>query len=101
MSAHKHHEYTVRDNDHDNSKYTKYGCNDDLNGRGARILLNLKSLERRGGYYNNVGELRFHSSSPFVNELGPYYRGQSAWGKKGFYKCGSNRGKWMTHAIIK
>jgi len=37
MSAHKHHEYFTRDNDHDDSLYSGVGCNDDVNGLGDRI----------------------------------------------------------------
>lgn len=62
MSASKHHEYLNRDYDHRNSLYTSSiaRCNDDINGEGARFLVNISSLEKNRGYYNNVGE---HSAS--------------------------------------
>jgi hypothetical protein len=53
MSASKHHEYFTRDNDHDDSVYSDWGCNDDVNGLGRRFLVDLQSLSSEG---NNVGE---------------------------------------------
>ena len=91
MSAHKHHEYFTRDWDHQNSLYSGYGCNDDVNGRGARVLVNLQSIG--GSLYNNVGEPEHR----LINDLSVYYPGHSAWGGDDFYAVGPIRDKWMTH----
>ena len=57
MSAHKHHQYFNTDYDEDDSIYTGiWGCNDDVNGKGAKVLPSLISPypDHRP---NNVGEL--------------------------------------------
>jgi len=58
MSASKHHEYFTRDWDENDSLYSKWGCNDDVNGGGIRILVNLWSLQ--SGVGNNMGEPEAH-----------------------------------------
>lgn len=95
MSAHKHHEYFTRDYDHRDSLYSAYGCNDDVNGEGARILVNLKSIDN--SKFNNVGEPEFHPSSVFINKLDKYYPGHSAWETNKFYSCDPLGEKWMYH----
>jgi len=45
--------------------------------------------------YNNVGELHSHPTPPFVNDLGVYYPGHSAWGNSGFYEVGPIKDKWL------
>lgn len=102
MSAHKHHEYFTTTYDHKDSLYSRpvlgIRCNDDVNGRGARVLVNVRSLPRFL-FGNNVGEPDCHPAPLFVNDLSDFYRGHSAWGKKDFYDsvCGTVRRKWMTH----
>ncbi len=100
MSASKHHEYFTRDWDLRGSLYSKYGCKDNVNGQGAKVLVNLRSLDPTGVRYNNVGEPRYHSD-PFVNDLGRYYSGHSAWGFNNFYQVGPLREKWMPQGKIR
>jgi hypothetical protein len=98
MSAGKHHEYFTRDNDHCDSRYSDWYCNDDVNGLGHRVLVDLHSIgkvqPKFKGLYNNVGEPGFHGF-PFVNDLSPYYPEQSAWGTHNFYDVGPNYTNWM------
>lgn len=98
MSAHKHHEYFTRDNDHDDSRYSSWGCNDDVNGLGDRFLVDLQSIAKKDPQFsgcNNVGELHSHPTLPFVNDLGVYYPGHSVWGNESFYAVGSIKDKWL------
>ncbi len=55
MSAHKHHQYFNTSRDEDDSIYSDFGCNDDINGKGAKVLPSLISpySDHRS---NNVGE---------------------------------------------
>ena len=99
MSAHKHHEYFTTTYDHKDSFYSRWGCNDDVNGRGDRVLVDLQSVAKPG-FYNNVGERGHHPSPTFVNDLGRFYPGHSAWGTKKFYECGPNKDKWMPHGSV-
>jgi hypothetical protein len=100
MSAHKHHEYFDTSYDHDDSYYSDWGCNDDVNGRGDRVLVDLLSVAHYF-FYNNVGEPEAHPTPPFVNAVDNYYRDHSAWGDKGFYEVGSIKSKWMTHPWVR
>lgn len=97
MSAHKHHMYFTKDWDHKNSKYSQYGCNDDVNGQGSRIRANVTSFRGVNAqlFYNNVGEVEYHPSPPFVNDLSRFYPGHSAWENKKFYDCPPISSKWM------
>jgi hypothetical protein len=100
MSAHKHHEYFDTSYDHEDSYYSSWGCNDDVNGRGDTVLVDLLSVAKHTSY-NNVGEPDAHPTPPFVNALDLCYPGHSAWGKKDFYSVSSIRSKWMTHSWIR
>lgn len=98
MSAHKHHEYFTKDNDHDNSRYSSWGCNDDVNGLGGRFLVDLQSIAKKDpkfSGYNNVGEFNSHPTPPFVDDLSSYYHGHSAWRNKDFYVVGPIKDKWL------
>ena len=97
MSGHKHHEYFTRDWNHQDSLYSGYGCNEDVNGQGAGVLVDLQSLQR--GRYNNVGEHEHHPTPPFVNALDRYYPGFTVWGGEDFFEVGPISAKWMTHAF--
>jgi hypothetical protein len=97
MSGHKHHEYFTKDWNHQDSLYSGYGCNEDVNGQGAGVLVDLQSLRR--GRYNNVGEPEHHPTPPFVNDLGHYYPGFTAWGGEDFFEVGPISAKLMTHAF--
>ena len=84
MSGHKHHQFFSTAYDEKNSPYSKWGCNDDVNGRGARIFPNLISSypDRR---YNNVGEPAAHSADYFINSLDAFgYPRENAWSTKPF-----------------
>jgi hypothetical protein len=98
MSAHKHHEYFTKDKDHDNSRYSSWGCNDDVNGLGGRFLVDLQSIAKKDpkfSGYNNVGEFNSHPTPPFVDDLSSYYHGHSAWRNKDFYVVGPIKDKWL------
>jgi hypothetical protein len=102
MSASKHHEYFTRDRDQEDSIYSgAAGCNDDVNGLGARVLTNLRSFS--SGFYNNVGEPESHPSPRFIDNLSRYYSGHTAWGNDNFYSvdAGPVRRKWMDFAWIR
>ena len=69
IAASKHHQHlTAADDDHD-SPYSDWGCNDNVNGAGAKVLVNLTSIGSTGGPYNNLGEPEAHPSSSFVGDL--------------------------------
>lgn len=97
MSAHKHHEYFVRDNDHNASFYSSVWCHDDVNGLGDKFLVNIQSINKHFNGYNNVGELNNHATPPFANKLDLYYTDHSAWGNKNFYSsdAGVIKTKWL------
>lgn len=119
MSAHKHHQYIDTLNDEKDSVYSDYGCNDDVNGRGAQILPVLKGeicrklgidgdVQRVGcsDLPYNVGEPEAHSAAFFMGALDSFgYTGENAWSDKRF-KGGLNddhkdtsslRSMWMGH----
>lgn len=93
LSAGKHHEYFNRDYDHSNSRYSEWGCNDDVNGEGDRLPAKLQSLS--GSTYNNVGEFHSHPQPFFVNDLGRYFPGHQAWGAGKFYEVDPLLCKWL------
>jgi len=106
MSAHKHHEYFDTENNHDDSRYSDVSfwddCNDDVNGEGARFLVDLYSIAKKQGWesgaadnVNNVGEPAAHPSPRFVNDLSIVFAGHSAWGAGAFYEVGPIRDKWL------
>ena len=105
VSANKHHIYFTRDRDEtEKSIYSNGGesddCKDDVNGRGTRMLVNIRSLQ--GGLGNNVGERGRTPGRPFANSLAPFYPGQFAWEmNQGFYSdaskappIGTKWGRW-------
>ena len=84
MSAHKHHQYFNTARNHSDSVYSDWGCNDDVNGRGARVA---PTLFLSGGPRNNVGEPERHPDAYFVNDLAAFaYPRENAWGTSRF--CG-------------
>lgn len=104
MSAHKHHEYFNTDWDEEDSLYSSWYCNDDVNGEGASFLANVHSIAIREGHFtsfsrnhNNVGEWNAHST-PFVDDLSAFFPGHSAWGEADFYSddAGPIKNKWLT-----
>lgn len=103
MSAHKHHEYFDTSYNHEDSFYSNWWCNDDVDGNGLRLLVDLDVLERidpSAGTYNNVGEPHSHSSPPFANRLDAFYVGHSVWGNKKFYEVSPIKTKLMSHAWV-
>ncbi len=60
MSAHKHHTYLDTSYDGEDSLYSEWGCNENVNGAGARIWPDLISplADKRP---NNAGEPELHS----------------------------------------
>lgn len=82
LSAHKHHQYFDTHNDEENSPYSDWGCNDDVNGQGPTVWAHLLSPTNRP---NNAGEPEAHSAQYFVGDLAPYgYPGEHAWDSKEF-----------------
>jgi hypothetical protein len=84
MSSHKHHQFFDTSMDGEDSPYSKWGCNDDVNGRGARILPSLVSPlpDRRP---SNVGEPEAHDAAHFIGALDAFgYAGEHAWGTRNF-----------------
>lgn len=102
VSAHKHHQYLDTSYNHSDSYYSEWGCNDDVNGRGVNILVDLTSVAGTV-FYNNVGEPEAHPSPPFIDDVSRFYSGHSAWGNRDFYSdvCGPIAGKWMNHSFTK
>ena len=114
MSAHKHHQYFSTSNDGKDSSYSDWGCNDDVNGNGARVLPNLVSPlpDKRP---NNVGEPELFVQSQadpnanyFVDALDAFgYPGEGAWSTKDFKgglgddggETSNNRRIWKKHAF--
>jgi hypothetical protein len=91
MSAHKHHEYFTRDWNHQNSLYSCCGCNEDVNGLGVRVLVNLRPAG--GTLFSNVGEPEHH----LFDDLSSFYPGCSPWGDNNFFEAPPIRDKWMNH----
>jgi hypothetical protein len=94
MAGSKHHEYMTRDNDEQNSFYGNvFGCNDDIDGLGARFVVASVSS---GLSTNNVGEPDLHPTSRFTGDLpmfplpGDPSRRFSPWDGQNFYS--SNAG---------
>jgi hypothetical protein len=98
LSAHKHHHYFDTSNDHKDSAYSDFGCNDDVNGNGARISPKLfgevcRKLGISGGVQtvgctemvHNVGEPEAHDSAFFVGPLDSFgFHGEDAWSNRHF-----------------
>jgi hypothetical protein len=91
MSGSKHHEYLTRDNDEQDSAYSGGGCNDDIDGKGARVLV---APVGSGMVSNNVGETvavgegappagQYHTTSRFANAL-PMFPNYSVWDGQAF-----------------
>lgn len=97
MSAHKHHMYFTRDYDQKNSIYSDWGCNDNVDGKGFRIIADVKLFSRFNSQiqFNNVGEPESHPSPPFVDDLSIFYKDHSAWKNKKFYDCDPISSKWL------
>ncbi len=99
FSADKHHLHLTTDGDDEDSPYSKWGCNDNVDGQGVQFLVDLKSVRGTG---NNVGEPEHHPSNRFVNSLHSFYPtnwftrfSPSAWGPQNFYAVGPIRDKWL------
>lgn len=98
LSAHKHHHYFDTSNDHKDSPYSSFGCNDDVNGKGAQVSPKLfgevcRKLGITGGVQtvgckempHNVGEPEAHDTSFFIGPLDSFgYKGEDAWSNKHF-----------------
>jgi len=99
MAANKHHMYFNKDNDEEDSVYSDVpfwdDCNDDVNGRGAQVMVNPNSLSVWG---NNVGEPNNHPW-PFVSSLAPFFPGYAPWSTNNFYDIGPLAGKWLTDPV--
>jgi hypothetical protein len=98
VSAGKHHQYFSSAYDHQNSVYSTWGCNEDVNGKGAFFIPDLQSVNK--AMFNNVGEPEHHPFPPFIGSLDRIYPGQSVWGEKPFFStsCGPIAREWMTFA---
>lgn len=84
LSAHKHHQYFDTSYNHDDSPYSDWWCNDDVNGQGQRKF---GTITNGTWGHNNVGEPSSHSAAHFVNDLSVFgYTGENAWDTSPF--CG-------------
>ncbi|MCJ7444544.1 MAG: hypothetical protein MUO26_08450 [Methanotrichaceae archaeon] len=84
LSAHKHHDYLDTTQDHEDSVYSDWGCNDDVNGASPPVQPNLIS-PYPDGRPNNVGEPEAHSPDYFINSLDLFgFPGENAWSNKYF-----------------
>jgi hypothetical protein len=93
QSGSKHHQFLTKDHDGKNSPYSEYACNDDVNGLGAKILLQTKN-RFPGVTFHNVGEPGAHPSTDFVNDLSGPFDGHTVWGGEKFYEVGPNKDKF-------
>jgi hypothetical protein len=93
MSGSKHHEYFDTSHDGNDSAYSDYGCNDDVDGRGAQLFADVSSLSLYEGYRNNIGEPESAGSPYFVNRLDAFWPGESIWGGDPFFSVDANSGK--------
>lgn len=87
MSGHKHHQYFDTSSDGDGSPYSSWGCNDDVNGKGARVVPSLRSPVpgSSASRPNNVGEPEAHDPAHFIGDLSAFgYPGEGAWSAKSF-----------------
>lgn len=95
VSASKHHMYFDTKNNHEDSLYGNFwGCNDDVNGKGKEILVNIHAFDNYYGF-NNVGESCSHSDMYFVNDLAKYYSDKCAWCENNFYESSVVRNIWL------
>jgi hypothetical protein len=102
MSAHKHHMYFDTTFDHQDSAYSDWGCNDDVNGKGVALLPDPRELGvLRGLDYANVGELGHSPPTSFPMTVGRFYPDSAGphtasypWGGEKFYSCEPLSGKW-------
>jgi hypothetical protein len=79
FSSGKHHPFVSTGYDRKDSPYSKWACNDNVDGRGAAFF---PALEL-SGVPNNVGE----PENPLIGPLGPYgFAGEDAWDDRPF--CG-------------
>jgi subtilase family serine protease len=117
MSAHKHHMYFNTDYNHQDSFYSSWRCDEDVDGKGKAFISNLHSVFKTSRF-NNVGEPESHPAAYFVNcmlqfpagtigrtvdpgnnecynfdnKKGCYY---SAWGTSHFYEETGNADLWL------
>ena len=92
LSGSKHHEYLTTDNDLHDSLYANFvGCDDNIDGKGANLLVNNQSFATLSS--NNVGEPALHPISRFVNAL-LMYPGFTIWGGENFFSLGPNKTKF-------
>ena len=92
LSAGKHHPFFGTSYDHDDSPYSGHGCNDDVNGLGARVwprvldtyCFSNSVLCKKGPL--NVGERDAHPIRYFINDLSSLgYPDEHAWGTRPFW----------------
>ncbi|MCA9554238.1 MAG: hypothetical protein KC933_29655 [Myxococcales bacterium] len=80
FSASKHHQYSGPWNDGEDSIYSDWWCNDDVNGNGRNFWACLnRDCTSEGLPFNNVGEPEAHPESRFVGSLSQWYPGEHAW----------------------
>lgn len=89
VSAGRHNLYFSKDYDHRGSRYSFWGCREDVNGQGVLVMPDLASVW--GDTFNNVGEPESHPGPPFINSLDKIYAGQSVWETQNFYSRAAGR----------
>lgn len=96
VAAGTHHLYFSNAYDHRDSPYSRWGCIEEVNARGALVMPDLKPLGDSA--WGNVGEPESHPSPPFIASLDRIYPGQSAWGDQPFFSSAAGRiaQQWTT-----
>ena len=92
ISSGRHNPYFFSAPDGISSAYSFYGCRDNVDGKGAAILPEIK----------NVGEPEAHPEPDFVNRLAPVFHNLSAWGTGRFFSICTEKltDKWLKNNII-
>ncbi|MBI4668677.1 MAG: hypothetical protein HY747_05760 [Elusimicrobia bacterium] len=89
LSAGKHHPYFSTWNDGGDSTMSDWGCNDDVDGLGARVFPVVES-HNAPRWRHNVGERQAHPAEHFVGILEDFgFPDEHAWGEEPF--CGGQR----------
>lgn len=98
VSAGTHHLFFSSAYDRQASPYSRRGCPEAADGKGAFVMPDLRSLSLSG--FNNVGESKDHPSPPFVDTLARIFPSQSAWGEGAFLdeQAGLISDRWMNAA---
>ena len=92
ISSGRHNPYFFPAPDGISSAYSFFGCRDNVDGKGAAIMPEIK----------NVGEPEAHPELYFANRLAPVFHDLSAWGTGRFFSICTEKltDKWLKNNII-